>query len=214
MHFLDRTAVPAPRCLARYRHGLNQWQELSWQNKPDYAEVTTALDVLQGARCAYCESALGDAHVDHFEQQSRKPQLTFVWDNLFRSCERLDSCGRFKDEQSYSPADLIKPDIDDPEHFFRFKPDGSIAVRQGLTATDAKRADKTLQILSLDAEHGPLRSTRLTHVAGYVQTGLELLQMAAQFGADAQALIDEEVAKTAHQPYATAIKHVLTLQGP
>lgn len=212
MHFLDRAAVPAPRCLARYRHGHDKWCALS-KHEPHYIEVADALDTLQGARCAYCERALGRAHVDHFEQQSRRPQLTFAWDNLFRSCMNDDSCGRHKDRQKYAPADLIKPDVDDPEHFFRFKSDGSIAVLQGLSAADSKRAHETLRILSLDAERGPLRTARLSHVAGYIQTGLTLLEMAAELGADVQALIDEEVATTAHLPHATAIKHVLTLQG-
>ncbi len=140
--------------------------------------------------------------------------LTFVWDNLFRSCERVDSCGRYKDDQTYAPADLIKPDVDDPEHFFRFKSDGSMAIRQGLSAAEWKRAEETLRVLALDAERGPLRTTRMSHVAGYVQTGLDLLALAADLGADGQALIDEEVANSAHLPYATAIKHILTLQGP
>lgn len=209
MHFLDRARVPAPSCLARYRHGLNQWGELA-RNKSDYEEVTQALDNLQGTRCAYCESPLGEAHVDHFEQRSRVHRLTFVWDNLFRSCERVDSCGRYKDRQTYAPSDLIKPDVDDPEHFFRFKSDGTIDVREGLTPAETKRAEETLRVLSLDEARGPLRATRMTHVAGYVQTGLELFELAAEFGADAQAFIDGEVAQTAHLPYATAIKHVLT----
>lgn len=209
MHFLDRVRVSAPSCLDRYRQGLNPWGELA-RNESDYEEVTQALDNLQGTRCAYCESALGRAHVDHFEQRSRVPQLTFMWANLFRSCMREDSCGRYKDRQSYAPADLIKPDVDDPEHFFRFKSDGTIDVREGLTPAETKRAKETLRVLSLDEERGPLRATRMNHIAGYVQTGLELLEMAAEFGDDAQALIDGEVAQTAHLPFATAIKHVLT----
>lgn len=209
MHFLDRTSVPAPSCLSNYRHGSDEWKKLS-RNGTDYLEVTSTLDVLQGTRCAYCESALGLAHVDHFFQRSRVPQLTFVWENLFRSCERQESCGRYKDRQPYAPSDLIKPDVDDPEHFFRFKSDGTIDVREGLTPAETKRAQETLRVLSLDEERGPLRATRMTHVAGYVQTGLELFELAAEFGEDAQALIDGEVAQTAHLPYATAIKHVLT----
>lgn len=211
MHFLDRSSVPPPPCLAQYRDGEHQWGALAKDKRQtDYQDVTRALDALQGGRCAYCEGSLGRAHVDHFEQQRRAPQLAFEWSNLFRSCMRNESCGIYKDKQTYTPSDLIKPDVDDPEHFFRFKPDGTIAVHEGLSKTETKRAEETLRVLSLDAERGPLRATRAAHVAGYVQTGLELLELAEELGEDANALIAFEVEQTKHLPYATAIKHVLT----
>lgn len=211
MHFLDRTSVPAPTSLSRYRHGSDKWDKLS-TNKVDYQEVTDALNILQGTRCAYCECALGPAHVDHFDQQARAPQRTFAWDNLFRSCERQDSCGRHKDRQNYEAPDLIKPDVDDPERFFQFETEGTISVRKELSSADTRRAETTLRVLALDAARGPLRAIRKSHVAGYVQSGIELLELAAACGEDAHALIDEAVAQTAHLPYATAIKHVLTLR--
>ncbi len=212
MHYLDRSQVAAPTCLSRYQHGRDAWEALA-RTKADYGQVTDALDALQGGRCAYCEGLLGHAHVDHFEQRSENVRRTFDWGNLFRSCLRDDSCGRYKDRQTYACTDLIKPDVDDPEDFFRFQSDGSIATTESLSARDAHRARTTLRVLSLDAVHGPLRQSRQAHVQGYVQTGLEILDLAQQLGADARVLIEAEVAQTRHLPYATAIKHVLTPPG-
>ncbi|WP_020558460.1 retron Ec78 anti-phage system effector HNH endonuclease PtuB [Thiofilum flexile] len=215
MHKLTRPDE-APDCLSRYRHGRNQWDEVSSAEK---SEIWEKLDKMQQGRCAYCENALSrsgehyDAHIEHFRQRGRYPQGIFEWTNLFGSCNRKDSCGKHKDESGVYPhEDLIKPDVEDPEHFFLFVVDGSIAIRQGLSAVEQHRASETLWILNLDAEHGALRQMRSSVVKGYIETAEYLAAMYAAFPEDEDEwleLLQQELAAVEHLPFVTAIKHIL-----
>ena len=94
MHRLQRGA--APICLARYRHGRDNWSAL---DGADRTEIWQTLEAMQSQRCAYCEAAIaeGNRHIEHFVQKGRDPRVTFQWDNLFGSCNREDSCGKYKD---------------------------------------------------------------------------------------------------------------------
>lgn len=115
MHKLQRRA--APTCLSRYQHGRDNWKTVTVEDKQ---AIWEKLDEMQQHRCAYCEDTLRDnkKHIDHFRQKGRDPKVTFLWSNLFGSCNRVDNCGKFKDElPHYDPADLIKPDEEDPEYF-------------------------------------------------------------------------------------------------
>ena len=213
MHQLIRPIAP-PACLTRYRHGANQWADVTSAEK---AEIWEQLDAMQQGRCAYCECALlvqnGHyvAHIEHFRQRGRYPQGTFEWANLFGSCNRQNSCGKHKDEcGAYHHTVLIKPDIEDPDYFFLFVADGSIAIRQGLSATERQRAAETLRILNLDAQHGALRQMRSSAVQGYIQTAEELAAMSADFPEDEWLdLLQQELAAVEHLPFVTAIKHIL-----
>jgi uncharacterized protein (TIGR02646 family) len=212
MHKLQRGN--APTCLGNYRHGTNNWSEVTPAEK---ASIWTELEAMQGPLCGYCEADIsnGQKHIEHFRQKGRDPTVTFLWANLFGSCNRDDSCGKHKDRcGDYNPADLIKPDVDDPESFFVFVSDGTIAVRKGLSQQDTRRANETLRIFNLDAQHGPLRRMRQQAAAGYLQTGEELFSLASEYPPEEwQPLLDEELAATAHLPFATAIKHALTRQN-
>src|SRR4051812_18958917 len=124
MRWLDRNAVPAPACLATYQHGLHTWDDVTPLDK---SHIRAALEQMQGRRCAYCEGSL-DAlgrHVEHFRRKhaAHFPHLTFVWTNLYWSCDQADSCGRFKDHGAgaYDPDDLIDPCVEDPDRLFRFR---------------------------------------------------------------------------------------------
>lgn len=213
MHKLTRPDE-APLCLSRYRHGLNQWGEISSAEK---AEIWDKLDDMQQGRCAYCENNLPKfdgfyrAHIEHFRQCDRYPQGTFDWSNLFGSCQRKDSCGRYKDQCGpYEHTDLIKPDVEDPEYFFLFVADGSIAIRQGLSPDEQHRAAETLRIFSLDAQHGALRQMRFSAVQGYVQTAEALFSMAADFPEDEWLeLLQQELDDTQHLSFVTTIHHLL-----
>lgn len=169
---------------------------------------------MQGQRCAYCEAQIenGRRHIEHFRQRGRFPQGTFDWLNLFGSCNRSDCCGKHKDQCGlYDPADLIKPDIEDPDHFYVFVSDGTIAVRQGLSDHDAHRARETLRILNLDAQYGPLRRMREQAVAGYIQTAEEWQQMSVEFEPhEWMPALQTELALILEMPFATAIRHILT----
>jgi uncharacterized protein (TIGR02646 family) len=201
---------PAPDCLSRYRHGTNNWNDLT---ADDRKEIWQKLDNMQHQRCAYCEGALraDKRHIEHFRQKGRDPRVTFLWSNLFGSCNRVENCGKYKDElPPYNPADLIKPDVDDPEHFFLFVSDGSVAVRAGLTAMETRRANETIRIFNLN---GVLSAMRRSAIASYVDQGLEVMQMVAsgewtrEEGMD---FLKEELAAIESLPFSTAIRHTLT----
>lgn len=213
MHKLQRGNAPA--CLTRFRHGRDNWDAVTSNDK---VEIWTELDAMQGPRCAYCEGDISHGHgkhIEHFRQKGRDPTVTFAWSNLFGSCNRSDSCGKHKDDCGiYDPVALLKPDVDDPERFFIFVNDGTIAVRSGLSAAERHRATETLRIFNLDAQHGPLRRMRQQAAAGYIQTCEELVALAAEYPPEEwQPLLDNELITTAHLPFATAIKHVLTRQS-
>ncbi|WP_035823606.1 MULTISPECIES: retron Ec78 anti-phage system effector HNH endonuclease PtuB [Janthinobacterium] len=207
MHKLQRGAAPV--CLSTYQHGRDNWQAVSAEDK---REIWERLYEMQQHRCAYCEDALRNdkKHIEHFRQKGRDPKVTFLWSNLFGSCNRIDNCGKFKDElPPYDPADLIKPDEEDPERFFLFVSDGSVAVREGLNATDKKRAMETIRIFNLN---GALRQMRRSVIAGYLDQAKEVREMvdSGDFTlAEGKAFLKDELAATANQPFATAIKHIL-----
>jgi uncharacterized protein (TIGR02646 family) len=212
MHRLNRGV--APTCLANYQHGRNNWSDVT---PIDKANIWIELDAMQVHRCAYCEAeiVLGQKHIEHFRQKGRDPTVTFLWSNLFGSCNREESCGKYKDGcGTYNPADLIKPDVEDPEHFFIFVSDGTIAVRQNLSAHDRHRANETLRIFNLDAKYGPLRRMRQQAAAGYLQTSEEFCALAAEYPEDEwRPLLDQEIRSVIDLPFFTAIKHVLTQQN-
>lgn len=161
MHLLQRD-INEPACLKHYHHGRDHWN----QNTPipsEKIQIWEKLDQMQDRRCAYCEADIhnSDRHIEHFQQRSRYPQGTFDWTNLFGSCNREDSCGKHKDQcGSYNPDDLIKPDVDDPEHYLLFISDGTICIRNGLTDAEQQRARETLRIFNLNHDRGPLRYRR------------------------------------------------------
>lgn len=210
MHKLQRGAAPA--CLANHQPGLHDWSDVSPAEK---AAIWTELETMQGQRCAYCEAAIGKGsrHIEHFRQKRCDPAVTFLWSNLLGSCNREESCGKHKDHRSapYPPADLIKPDVDDPESFLVFAPDGSVHPRAKLSATDRRRADVTIRVFNLD---GVLRQIRYREVVGYVQTAEEIAELAAHFPeAEWLPLLQQELDATTRLPFATAIRHVLTRQS-
>ena len=79
--------------------------------------------------------ALGQ-HIEHFRRKKHFPELTFTWANLYWSCDQTDSCGHYKDHGAgaYNVNDLVELCIDDPDEFFRFRADGTISIRPGLSA--------------------------------------------------------------------------------
>lgn len=210
MHKLAR--LQAPNCLSAFKHGRDNWSAVTPENK---TKIWVDLHKMQGNRCAYCECELqnGKKHIEHFRQKetSKYPQGTFQWDNLFGSCNNPNSCGIHKDQSgSYNHLDLIKPDIEDPEKFFLFGFDGTINIREGLTANERQRAQETLRVFNLDAEHGPLRQMREKAAIGYRQTAQEILEMANEFDeSDWLPLLQEELNAAKDLAFVTAIRHTL-----
>ena len=213
LRHLDRQAE-APTSLRRYRHSQDTWTPTSPTIEERQA-IWQALDQMQGARCAYCEATIseGNRHIEHFRQRRSFPQGTFDWNNLFGSCNRDDTCGRAMDRcAAYPPEVLIKPDIDDPDVFLVFTPGGTVKPRAGLSASDHHRASETIRILGLD---GALNQIRRAEVYGYLQTMELFAEMAEAFPDDLSWVqeLEQEVRGTAHLPFATAIRHVLTRQS-
>lgn len=211
MHRLDPAAVPVPCCLKKFKHGQHQWGDLGL---PDKREVRDCLRQLQGGLCAYCEGSLDQLgeHVEHFRTRSGHPELTFDWGNLYWSCGQHDSCGNHKDTRGkpYHPDHLINPRTEDPDMFFKFRADGTIAVRDGLSAADEVRARETIRVFSLDYDYGRLRRMRQNAIRAYdaQEPGIIdcLMEMPVE---DRRLFVREELEKTASQPFCTVIRHYL-----
>lgn len=206
----------APSGLKRYRHGRDRWT-LTCPTREERDEIWASLELMQGLRCAYCEGPLGlgpkERHIEHFRQRDRYPQGTYDWNNLFGSCVRPRSCGKEKDQCGAYPAEvLIKPDIENPDDFLVFTPGGTVEPRAGLSAHDHHRARETIRILGLD---GALNAIRRAELSGYLQTLEYFVEVAESFPEDEEWIqeLQREVDKTAHLPYGTAIRHVLTRQS-
>lgn len=230
MHKLDRTHVCAPACLAGYDHSQDSWDDLrsdckrkvraalqKLQGRPDFAEDSGGR--MYGLRCAYCESAIHrGGHIEHFRHkgQGGYPALTFVWSNLFLVCDAREHCGHYKDKRStqpYNPADLIKPDVDEPTHFLHFHSSGEVRVRSHaeLDKADIRRASETIRVLGLNA--GMLKSARERAVRAYKDQMLDDLDEVAQWSPEErQDYLREEIEATRYDEHATAIRHFLEHQ--
>lgn len=202
-----------PAGMSKYQHGRDVWSN-TCPTPVERETIWSKLNTMQGERCAYCEGPMGDnnCHIEHFRQRGRYPQGTFDWHNLFGSCNRPGTCGDHKDKCGVYPHhNLIKPDIEDPDAFFVFTPSGAIRPRARLEPQDNHRAVETIRILGLD---GSLNQIRQAEVAGYLQTVEAFAEMAEVFDEEEWLpLLQEEIQNTAHLPFATAIKHVLTRQS-
>lgn len=213
MRHLNRQDEP-PLGLRRYRHGQDTWNA-TCPTQDERQDIWRSLNLMQGSRCAYCEGPIGEEnrHIEHFRQRRSYPQGTFDWSNLFGSCNRSGTCGKAKDQcGTYPPEVLIKPDIEDPDALLVFTPGGAVQPRADLSAGDRHRASETIRILALD---GALNQIRRAEVCGYIQTMEYFAEIAEEFPDD-QSWVEElekEVRGTAHLPFATAIRHVLTRQS-
>ncbi|WP_176517537.1 retron Ec78 anti-phage system effector HNH endonuclease PtuB [Pseudomonas faucium] len=210
MRRLNREVEP-PEGLRRYRHGRDQWSSITLEHRQG---IWDKLDAMQGKRCAYCEADINHErrHIEHFRQRDRYPQGTFDWHNLFGSCNRTGTCGKLKDNCGlYHHEDLIKPDIEDPEAFLVFTPNGSVQPRANLSARDRNRAEQTIRILGLN---GALTQIRLEQIRGHLDTAVMIAELAEEYPEDEWLpFLADELTLIIDLPFATAIKHVLTPQN-
>jgi uncharacterized protein (TIGR02646 family) len=203
---------PAPRLLEQFQGGRDVWAALGVAEKQ---ELWESLRAMQGELCAYCEGQIapGRRHIEHFRPRHQYSQHTFEWANLFGNCDDPKSCGHRKDSRKVRPydvADLIKPDEEDPDHFFSFFRDGTIAVREGIDPRQARRAGETLRVLGLDEPSGGLRSRRRQALAYYVQLVDEWAAIAESLSStELRALFETEVTEAKDQEFSTAIRHLL-----
>jgi uncharacterized protein (TIGR02646 family) len=202
MHKLDRGQAPA--CLSNYRHGMQNWGDVSPQDK---ASIWLGLNAMQGHRCAYCEALLseGKRHIEHFIRKGQNPQLTFQWANLFGSCKSPNSCGTHKDDVwKQDTSLLIKPDVDDPEKYLLFASSGKVSVRTGLNAQDSAKAQHTIDAFNLDEP--VLKGKRREAARHHVDTAEFLATCTPD---DYAAFLQEELASIVGQAFETTIKHTL-----
>lgn len=207
----------SPSCLRKFSYQRHQWKDVTSDDK---GEIWLKLDEMQGKRCAYCEAAIvtsregSTAHIEHFEQRrlTVAPQKTFLWSNLFGSCNRQDSCGKHKDDQQYRPQDLLKPDIEDPEQFLIFVADGTVQPKAGLSQADKQRATETIRVFNLN---GSLTAIREREVQGYIQTTESLLEfLEFEDGLEVyEAELQKELDAVFGYPFETAIRHTLCQQS-
>lgn len=211
MHKLDRTSVPAPACLANYRHGANTWNDVS---PADKAAIRVCLQVMQGQRCAYCEASIDDVgyHIEHFRRKHDFPTLTFDWSNLLLCCGKDDCCGHYKDRwgSPYDINNLVDPTNADPDQFFWFRESGVIDVNRDCNDTDSRRASETLRVLHLNHRHGRLRQMRARQLKWYKDSKVGFIEELLELpDADRRPFIQEELAETASEPFCTIIRHFL-----
>lgn len=206
MHKLHRGE--APSCLKRHhRTSANDWQQVSSEDK---TEIWEALQVMQLDLCAYCESKITapKQHIEHFLPRSRCPQKTFDWSNLFGSCNDREHCGKHKDNkqqvQSYQPADLIKPDEEEPENLLLFVFDGTVAIRHNLAPEDKHRAEETIRVFNLNA--ASLKNQRRQAVQGYLSIAEDRSELS---DIEWQEYINSELQEAARHAFVTAIGHML-----
>jgi uncharacterized protein (TIGR02646 family) len=228
MHRLDRTTATEPTCLAGYHYQSQIWDYLCSTCR---AEVRAALKMMQGSpmtpgdsdgstsvvRCAYCEAAIySGGHIEHFRRKSRthpngRPELTFVWDNLFLACDSTDHCGHYKDRPgaaAYSANELIKPDDEDPEKFLYFHSSGEVRIQPNLTPAETHRASETIRVFGL--EDSALTALRATAFRIYRnQLADDLVELETWEPELRELYLTEELEKTRWNPYSTTIKHYL-----
>jgi len=228
MHALDRTCVQPPACLGAYNHHTQTWDDLSGDCKrrlraalvqmQGIPEVTTPDANEYGLRCAYCEGAIhNEGHIEHFRRKNPKhhPELTFIWTNLFLSCGERTHCGHYKDRPgapAYDPAQLIKPDVHDPNDFLYFHSSGEVREKAGIDAVDRARARETIRVFGLD--NPVLAGKRAWALSIYRQKIIADIDELAHWPvADRQEYLTKEFETVRHEPYATTIRHFLAKQA-
>ena len=205
MRALQRPVVPT--CLEDYRHGENNWDDFSAEDKD---LLRQALDQMQHGLCAYCESSLKTWHIEHFRARSTHPQLTFTWDNLFGSCLTPDHCGDYKDKKGkpYDPNELTHPCEQDPDDFLLFVPDGTVQPRQGLSPKHHQCAEETIRVFRLNQKD--LCERRAGVIRSMLETEPDILQVLMEStDRDRAAFTQEFLATYAVGPHPTPIRHVI-----
>jgi len=213
MHFIARTRVSAPSCLAKLGATQCTWDDVTYDQREEMRESLKQLDE---SRCAYCEVYVQhlQCHIEHFQTQRRSPQLRFEWGNLFLSCNRNHTCGTHKDnspetrQRKYIVEDLVKPDEEDPERFIQFYADGTIRVRAGIGDRDKRRAEETLRVFNL--RHGGLRKMREIAVNNYLNAQFEFFEFLDSLSVvEQEVFLQGEIRETEKDEYVTTIKHFL-----
>jgi len=164
---------PPPEKLVKRRgFWTSRWEEIharlrqwDWATSSAKEVLREALLPLTHGKCAFCESTLGvtdSPQVEHYVAKTVAPSLAFEWTNLLPACGK---CNGAKLDVDHAGR-LLKPDVEDPEPYFRIHPDtGRLDPHPALDPTRWGRALETIRLL--DLQRGPLcakRAARLVHV--------------------------------------------------
>lgn len=209
MHKLDRDSVVRPACLDVYTPP-QTWDAVSTQDKE---AIRIPLKAMQGDRCAYCEAALyDDRHIEHFRRKNPEhyPELAFIWDNLFLSCNSQDHCGHYKDRSSappYNADDLVKPDIENPDEFLHFGSDGVVSPNSQETTEKQRRGGETIRVFGLNDsrlchERRRIAARYLNYENGIIDA---LLTMDSE---SRESFIRDEILATRDWPHCTVVRHL------
>jgi uncharacterized protein (TIGR02646 family) len=203
---------PTPPDLSRYQHGQDKWDHTITCRPALYA----ALNAMQGGACAYCERSIAredQRHIEHFRCRHDYPQHTFDWHNLFLSCGCSSSCGQFKDSKRarpYDPAHLIDPCQEDPDDLLRFRENGQVEPRCGLSPANQRRAEETIRVLNLNLP--ALRSQRQQQLNTYRSTEPDILAaLEAWPPHERQQYIDAEIKAAETAPFSAIIRQFWTV---
>ncbi len=208
MRRIDRTAVSPPACLSAFHHSTHGWHDVL----PCKPAIRKALAEIQESHCAYCEGPLrAESHFEHFRRKNPDhfPELTFEWTNLFLCCSAREHCAWFKDRPkatAYDPADLVKPDEENPDDSLYYHHNGEVRPRTG--ASRPHRASCTIAVLNLN--HVQLKAARAQAVRRYWgPNGRDLEELMTWSAEDRRAYLCGEDETLRTTPFATTIRHFL-----
>ena len=196
-------------CLVGLVAGQNDWMKEAPKD-----EIWIELDKMQSGYCAYCECHLKRKHIEHFKTRAAHPRETFSWGNVFGSCGDSAKaggwgrCGIYKDADAgkYNIAELVKPDVDDPNDYFLFLISGIVIARPSLTGSALRKAEETIRVLNLN-EDSVLFNSRRKAILAIQQEIDELYQMQEELGDLWQSFLDEALTDVCGQEFQTALEH-------
>ena len=136
------------------KKGLRIYQDLdNEENGPDIRyRLRNELITEQKGLCCYCLSSIKNrpSHNEHFLPQSKYPNKSLDYKNIFCSCNSKETCGNIKKDSS---VQIVNPSVNNPESHFRYLANGKIE------GTDQIGKD-TINILNLN--HRSLMKSRET----------------------------------------------------
>lgn len=153
MKKIDKGTIQPPQCLNKFKNGMDNWNNLSIEDK---SQIRDRLNLAQNFQCAFCERKFDQklkSHIDHFLNKHSYPQYEFYWNNLFNSCNNNDTCGHFKDspKNTFLTLNIINPDKDEPIDYLTCWISGEIAPTENIKLVDRTLANSTINRLNLNA---------------------------------------------------------------
>lgn len=202
--------------MALYSYKTTTWDQFKGDCKADVRNALEAMNTdLGGPLCSYCESEITankSWHIEHLHRKRDSPDRTFDWSNLFLCCESKHHCGHFKDRVSgpaYIPADLIHPDLDDPDEYLQFYSSGEVKSRDDLSVSQRKKADVTIMVLNLNSlSLKGRRSATASRAKAVVLKELEFLESLSE--AERREYLSEEIQSFRGSAYPTVARHFFT----